>query len=1039
MRSDSRSSWWRGRVMLLMLAGACLVVGNAVGRAEQQPAEKQPAGAFEIPAWTFDRGNARVDANPAQYADYRDTYPELIAGDGGRLPWVVEYDVDFPVDATYTLHVRYASPEPRPIEFWLDGRKLGKCCGRVTGDSLPYPYRRPKLHDAQPRPVSNRHGAEWEEAGKLSVAKGKHTLKFTRAAVPPNLIALRLESPVAFPKDWQPAGPELRLPQRQGGERARYELGWEQAGPRAKVNRIPPVYRTAYLPPGSVNVATLRLAIEDVIEDYGPRYPAPDAAKPQPNRRTDLWSVATRRTDLWSVATDRRSVLRTCAHGAQMRTHKDFKGSEYLKRLAELEKKQNAALRGTPEEMQQVEDALKSLRREAMLAHPLLDFQKLLFVKRFTYTSSHIYSDHWDGSRKMGGNLCILSPVAPDGKVTEIAPQLAGGLFGRFDLSYDAKKVVFAYKKAENQGYRIYEIGIDGRGLRQLTFDPPEEAALMARYGERFRYEDCDPCYLPDGKIMFASTRSQRRVFCFGSTVTTLYLMDADGKNLRCISAGPVNEMTPCVMDDGRVIYTRWEYVDKGFGNVQSLWAMRPDGSGSAHVYKNDVILPAGMVNARNIPGSQRIVTIGAPHCGLSVGPVLLVDSRLDRRSAEAMTNITPELGYPGMSHHRSGRTFGYFKEPFPLSEKLFLVAYNPRPNCSDPTGYGIYVLDAWGNRAELYRDPEISCFQPTPLRPRRRPAEIPPVGRTDEKVARTNETNNEKQATIFMQDVYRGLTGIQRGRVKYLRVMEAIGVSWDEGWRSGQQGDGEGLQASAVSLRADVNIKKIHGIATVHEDGSAYFTVPAEKNLFFQVLDENYMELQRMRTFVNLMPGEKRSCIGCHERRKWAPQARTAYPLALNRPVETLSPQPGDTGPRTVHYARDVRPILDKHCVGCHGDRESGRSPAGELDLSGELTRLYDRSYENLFDKGLISYLSDCYGSANVAPELPLTFGSHRSKLVERIRQAPCKANLTREEFIRIVTWIDANAPYYGTHEGKKNVRWKDDADFRPLPLAGK
>ena len=483
--------------------------------------------------------------------------------------------------------------------------------------------------------------------------------------------------------------------------------------------------------------------------------------------------------------------------------------------------------------------------------------------------------------------------------------------------------MVFAYKKSKNEGYRIYEMNLDGTGLRQLTFDAPEEAHLMARYGQRFRYEDCDPIYLPNGKIMFASTRPQRRVFCFGSTVTSLYVMDADGGNPCCISEGPVNEMSPCVLDDGQVIYTRWEYVDKGFGNVQSLWSMYPDGSHSAHVYKSDLVLPAGMVNARGIPGSSRIVTIGAPHCGLSVGPVVLVENSIDRRTPGGMTNLTPELGYPGMSPHRSGQTFGYFKEPYPLSEKCFLVSYNPRARDSEPAGYGIYVLDAWGNREELHRDPSMSCFQPTPLRPRRKPTVIPPV-------AEQGETEEKALGTLFMQDVYEGMTGIPRGRVRYLRVTEAIGVSWDDGWRSGQQDDGAGLQASAVSLRCDVNIKKIHGIATVHEDGSAHFTVPAGKNLFFQALDENYMELQRMRTFVNLMPGEKRSCIGCHEHRTSAPPLKSAQPTALSRPAETLRPQPGDTGPRRVHYALDIRPTLDKHCVGCHGSQE----PPGDPDL---------------------------------------------------------------------------------------------------------
>jgi hypothetical protein len=238
------------------------------------------------------------------------------------------------------------------------------------------------------------------------------------------------------------------------------------------------------------------------------------------------------------------------------------------------------------------------------------------------------------------------------------------------------------------------------------------------------------------------------------------------------------------------------------------------------------------------------------------------------------------------------------------------------------------------------------------------------------------------------------------------------------------------------VSAGGDVAIKKVHGLATVHEDGSAFFTVPANENLYFQALDENFMELQRMRTFLNLMPGENRSCVGCHEFRNKAPHLRPANSMALDHPVEKLYPQPGDTGPRMVHYARDIQSILDKHCVSCHG----GEKPKGDLALTGEPTGFFNRSYENLTKKALVSYLhTSGFGSSHVPAEPPLTFGSHRSQMVERIQKAPCKANITHEEFIRIVTWIDANAPFYGTHEGKKNVKWKNDPDFRPMPLAGK
>ncbi|MDP6547160.1 MAG: hypothetical protein QGH60_24550, partial [Phycisphaerae bacterium] len=539
-------------------------------------------------------------------------------------------------------------------------------------------------------------------------------------------------------------------------------------------------------PPGRVNLAALRIAIKDIAAEFGPKYP---------------------------------------------------KGAEYLKQLAELEKKQIAAKDGTPEQLQYLHDASMSLRRQAMLSHPLLKFDKLLFVKRMTDTSAHIYEDPYGGN-VMGGKLCVLSPVAPNGKVTEIAPQLAGGRFGRFDLSFDAKRIVFAYKKDPKSSFRIYEIDIDPstaletgeKGLRQLTFEAPDQFKLSEFKGGRLGpgHDDIDPCYLPSGKIMFASTRAQRVVFCLGTSVTTLHVMDGDGKNLRCLSEGPITEIDPCVMNDGRVIYMRWEYVDKGFGNVQSLWAMRPDGSGTDHVYKNNVVLPGGMVDARSIPGSPKIVTIAAPHCDLSVGPVVLLDTRKTRRTKDAMTNITPEIAYPGMMYHRATMRFGFFKTPYPFSEKLFLVAHSLSRNPTEPTGYGIYALDKWGNRAQLYRDPKTSCFQPIPLRRRRRPTIIAPIDVAD-------AAGPGQPGTLFMQDVYQGMTGIKRGRVKYLRVMEALALPWRAASLSRSQGDSCNLQASAVSFKGDVHLKRVYGIVPVYEDGSAYFTVPVRKNLYFQ------------------------------------------------------------------------------------------------------------------------------------------------------------------------------------------------------------
>jgi len=944
--------------MLVVLPLLCLAIGSITS----PPAR---AASIKLSCWQFDRGNARVCENRGQYGDYRDTYPGLMLTGGDELPFVVEYDINFPADATWALRVRYASAGERPLEVWIDEKRVGTSCREETNNAPPYMDRHPNVHEGLPVRTWDMHGAQWEDSCTFPVPKGKHTLKFKRNGPPANLVEIHLQSPVGVPKGWAPRQRKL------------------------DINKIPVRYRRAFLPANSVNVAALRLAIADNIKTFGPEYP---------------------------------------------------KGPQYLKQLAELAKQQIAAAEGTDEQKQKIEDSLKSLQREAMLAHPALKFDRLLFVKKFTRGVS-VYTGHRSHGNP-GGNLCVLSPVSPEGKVTELVPELAGGIFGRFALSFDATKVVFAYCK-EDGLYRIYEIDIDpstgqraaGKSLRQITFKADDEAEILRRYQGGYcgsGYDDIDPVYLPNGKIMFASTRSRRAVLCAPQTSTTLYVMDADGKNMRCISGGQVNELAPCLLDDGRVVYTRWEYIDKGFGNVQSLWAVRPDGSGSDHVYKNMVVRPGAMINACSIPNSRRIVTIGIAHHGGLSGPVVLLDTRRHRRTADAMTNITPEISYPGLFPMKSRG--GVFREPYPFSEKFFLVSHRSGAKHKSGAGHQLYVLDAWGNRAELYRDPNISCFQPTPLRPRRRPTEIPPVD--DTSAVNVQYTKSQGLATMFMLDVYQGLPSIKRGRVKYLRVMCAMNLSWYDAWRAGKQGDGAGMQASAVSGDGDVSIKKVLGIVTVRDDGSASFTVPANRNLYFQALDEKYMELHRMRTFLNLRPGETRACIGCHEFRREAPKLRNnARPQAMAHPVAALRPQPGDVGPRTVHYARDVQPILDKHCLSCH----SGEKPKGDLDLAGELTEKFSRSYDNLKKKKLVSYLEGGFGSANVPAEPPMTFGSHQSKLVERIRKAPCKAKLTREDFIRIVTWIDANAPYYGTHRGKKNIKWKDDPDFRPLPLAGK
>jgi len=261
---------------------------------------------------------------------------------------------------------------------------------------------------------------------------------------------------------------------------------------------------------------------------------------------------------------------------------------------------------------------------------------------------------------------------------------------------------------------------------------------------------------------------------------------------------------------------------------------------------------------------------------------------------------------------------------------------------------------------------------------------------------------------------------------------METVPRPWAA--RRFWEGDTFDQQHAVVSLRTHLHVKVLHGIVPVHDDGSAHFSVPADKNLFFQALDERFMEVQRMRTFVNLRPGETRSCMGCHEPRRLAPAVQAV--AALRHPPRPAGPQPGDSAPRPVHYPTDVQPILDKHCIRCH----SGREPKARLDLSGEMTALFCRSYENILKRRLVQTIGENHPkTGNVAPVPPRTLGSPASQLIAKLRAGHSNVGLSTAEFIRLATWVDANAPYYGSYYGRRHLRYRGHPDFRPAPGVGR
>ena len=713
-------------------------------------------------------------------------------------------------------------------------------------------------------------------------------------------------------------------------------------------------------------------------------------------------------------------------------------------------------------------EAVRLAERFAIMETTREKFRKIsgvdsiVFIRRNTFQSSHYYTDFIDGCVDFGSDLCVLSLV--DGSVRELAPSLREGIIGRCNLSPDVSKVIFDYKAKIGEGFRIWEVGLDGTGLRQLTFPPADEAERIATYRQSWHpfyhhhTDDMHPVYLPDGGFCFVSTRCEYGILCDGPDILTtsvLYRADQDGKNLEKLSNNSVSESGPAVMNDGRIIYTRWEYVDNGSVTNKGLWAVRPDGSGSMEVYGSNIVFPSVFNVARAIPGSNDLfVCIGAPHMPLGVGTVLRIDTRLNRRSGDPVTYITPETDVqhqwgwdnvpggatkpfqpPGLIHRDltwdgTGNTSQgpLFMDPFPISANQMLVSCNPDKPWNTSDAYALYLIDDSGNRELLHQEPGTSCWSPVPVQVRSHP--MTPLGTIDPVLA------EKGLAQVVVTDVYRGLDGMERGTIKYIRVNEHVPRPWNARrfWEHGQD-DCFDQQHSVVSLNTHLGLKLQKGIVPVEEDGSANFLVRADKNIFLQVLDENYMEVQRERTFVNYRPGEVRTCTGCHETANKTPATSSRLPLAVLRPPSLPGPQPGEiSGARPLHYPVDVQPVLDRNCISCHGNTE----PEGNLNLTGEMTAHFSRSYEELMKRNPFPVIGENHPKAGNNHYLPpKTLGSHASSLVRRITDpsSPCFTTMPLEDRVRITTWVDSNGQYYGTYYGKKHLRFLRETDFRHVP----
>ncbi len=665
--------------------------------------------------------------------------------------------------------------------------------------------------------------------------------------------------------------------------------------------------------------------------------------------------------------------------------------------IAALETKAGAAIAADPPADTALFGEVFRLRRKILFAHPKLAFDTLLINKNPPTMYSHNCDQYLGRHSRIGDGPTLLTGwqgTQPKERVL-LKDRLPPGAFYRPSLHPDGTRFVFAY--ADHSTNNLYEASIDGSWVRQLTGTPRDPLKTMDGR-ETVMIEDSDPYYLPDGGIVFVSTRSQNYGRCHGGRYTPawmLYRCDKDGNAIRPLSYGIENETTPSVLPDGRILYTRWEYVDRHEMEFHKLWWKRPDGTGISHYYGNDTIYPLMISEARAIPGSQKVIATAVAHHSFHSGTMIMIDVMQGENGPGPVTRITPEIKFPE-SNESDGRP-GHFCTPCPLSENLYFATYSPnnipfQGTVPLATGYGIMLVDTVGGREPIFRDADSSCFAPTPVQTRVMPPALPSM----------LPEHPERDAGIYaIQNV--NLTRndpaglLKPGQIKYLRFnriyVKPIASN------------------AALNCRVGVGLaKRILGTVPVADDGSVVVCVPAGVPLQIQALDENGMAVMTERSFHYLHAGERRGCVGCHADSHATPPPDAK--LLMRKPVE-LTPPAGPDYPGGFSFVRTVQPVLDRYCIRCHGLAEG--SPSNGVNLIGTQQGSFSQSYVMLARyTSPIGLKPETHGEEKNISR-PMDYYAHGSRLGKMLLANHQKVNLPREDFQRIIDWLDLNTQANG------------------------
>lgn len=689
------------------------------------------------------------------------------------------------------------------------------------------------------------------------------------------------------------------------------------------------------------------------------------------------------------IAVPRWRALRLAIEDLMKTFQADYpRGGVFLAQLDELQAEHDRIPRDAGAEgFAPVIARFDALQREALLANPLLDFEKLLVIRRSANALGlpMNYHGNTDITPTVYGNtLETFSPRTRDGQTDVLFTPEGDRFVGDLDLHYDGDRLLLSVPDAQGR-WGIAEFDLAAKTLTSLPLiDEPD-------------VHNYDACYLPDDRIVFTSTAPFIGVPCVGgrSKVANLYLRETDGR-IRRLTNDQDHNWCPTVLNNGRLLYLRWEYADIAHAFTRLLFHANPDGSEQLEYYGSNSYWPASLFYARAVPGhpTKVIAVAGGHHDAPRQGELVLLDPARGRNEADGVVQRIPGYGEkvePVVLDGLVSATWPRFLHPYPLSEKYFLVSCKPTKEGL----WGVYLADVFDNFVLLREEPGWALLEPTPWRKTPRPPVLP--DKTDPE---------QKEATVMLTDVYRGpgLTGVPRGTVKFLRLVGYTYTFHDLG-----------CEPDRVGLDGPWDVKRIIGTVPVEDDGSASFRVPACTPIAVQPLDAEGKAVALMRSWLTTVPGEMLSCTGCHEQQNTSGEFDGAR-KAFRRAPSPITPWYGPA--RGFSFEREVQPVLDAWCTGCH-DGKPFNDGRANFDLTARPAERVPSAFQMHFSPSYMElrrwvHTPTLESDAHLLP--PRDFHADTSTLVQLLRDGHYGVTLSAEAWDRILTWIDLNAPFHGT-----------------------